>query len=737
MSYPILYSKNEGVRTPAIAGIAVAGLTIVGDDTEQKTAFENQGLGTLSDAITCTVNEKRNGEYELEMQYPISGVHFSEIEQRSFILAKPNYTDDPQPFRVYKITKPLNGVCTIYARHISYDLSGFEMPAGRTASGLSATCALLTKYASPFKITTTRSASGEFKTDVPATVRSWLGGKQGSVLDLFGGEWHWDRYECQLATNRGTNRGVTIRYGKNLTELTQETSCDNLYTKIRPYYVDADNNVISGHLVSTGLNLDETRTLFLDCSEHFGTTVPTQAQLTSYAQTYAQANNLTVPDINITLDFVQLEGLAERVDLCDTVKVEYEALGVSATEKCIEVTWDVIRDRYSKAVFGSVKQNIADTVIKINEKAEEAVTPSVLEQSVERATSMITGNLGGYVVMHDSDGNGEPDEILIMNTPDINTATKVWRWNKNGLGYSSTGYDGDYGLAMTADGEIVADFITTGQLTSIAINNGNGTFAVDDAGHLIAMDADITGDITANSLTLGSGVTIPYSKISSKPDLSVYVQKDGTIGSTPAEGATGFVVSSAGLLKAANAIIYGTLYSSVGKIGGFTLASNNLSANASTTQTATEADATTIQQMIMSGTTPTAAQIEQYDFDGDGVITAMDYIRARNLANGASGVVNGTIAINANDTWRTIVLRDSDGNLSSWIGLKGMYAPSVGGATMHATELEATDAKFGDLVNRTGRVQYLAEDDTGSTTNLIRRTLSNVGALTYTVVSTF
>lgn len=492
MSYPILYPKTEQVQYPAIAGVAIAGLSIAGDETDHPNAFTDQGLGTLTDAISCTVNEKRNAEYELTMQYPISGVHFSEIEQRCFIYAKPNYTDDPQAFRIYKITKPLNGVCTIYARHISYDLSGYIMPANLSASGLSGAIALLNGYSAPFLLKTTKSGSGQFKTETPASVRSWLGGKQGSLLDLYGGEWHWDMYEGTLSTSRGEDRGVTIRYGKNLTLLTQDELSDGLYTGVLPFYKTEDE-YIEGNLVTTGITLDQVKILFLDCSAHFGTTVPTRTQLNNYATTYINNNNLTSPDVNITLDFVQLEGLAERVDLCDTVTVEYEALGISAKKKCIEVTWDVIKDRYVKAVFGNSKASVADTVVKISEVAEKAVTPSFLEQAVNKAASLITGNSGGYVILHDGDEDGYPDELLVMNTPDINTATHVWRWNQNGLGFSSTGYDGNFGLAMTADGEIVADFITTGILRSLAINNGDGNFTVNEDGEVVAKAIDIRG----------------------------------------------------------------------------------------------------------------------------------------------------------------------------------------------------------------------------------------------------
>lgn len=489
MSYPILFKTKSAERAAAIADIAIADISIVDDDGSVESYvspsdldLDTQGQGTLSDAISCEVTEERNGSYELEMQYPISGIHFEEIEARCFILAKPNYTDDPQLFRIYKITKPLNGICTIYAQHISYDMSGYYIPGGLTAASLTAAVTLFNQYCSPFTINSTKTGTAEFATDVPASVRSWLGGKKGSFLDLYGGEWHWDNFDATLSTSRGANRGVTIRYGKNLTAFESNVDSSNLYTAVLAYHKDNEGTLTVGTAVSTGLTLDTDRVYFLDMSSAYvsGTT-PTAADLTRDATDYISNNNLTIPAENIELDFVQLQGLAERVDLCDTATIEWENMGVSATAKCIKATWDVLKERYTSCTFGTARSTLADTVNGIIEAANSSMnylrgvisnTQSTLESDIASATAKITGNLGGYVIIHDSDNDGKPDEILIMDTPSIATATKVWRWNKNGLGYSSTGYSGSYSTAITADGKIVADFVATGVLNANLITTG-------------------------------------------------------------------------------------------------------------------------------------------------------------------------------------------------------------------------------------------------------------------------
>lgn len=454
----------------------------------------NYGIGPLTDTLGCSVHEVRNAEDELVLEYAASGIHAAEIMPLAIIKAKPNYTDDPQLFEIYKVGKVLNGRFTVNARHISYRLSNRLITTG-SANTCVAACSLLNAQAGAFTISTDKTSVGAFRISEPASVRSYFGGKTGSLLDVYGGEWKYDNFTCQLLNARGMDRGVTIRYGKNLTQLSQEISIENLATAILPFYKDPDGNVTTGAKVQTGLTLSPARELAVDFSQDVdpdsGTAITTQ--LANLAARYIANNNFTVAFNSITLDFQQLEGLTERVDLCDTVKIYFDALGITATAKCVATTWDVLAERYTACTFGNARANIADTIAAQTKELSQTASRSFLAESVSRATALISGNLGGYVVLHDSDGDGEPDEILIMNTPDISTATKVWRWNKAGLGYSSNGYAGPFGLAMTAQGEIVADYITTGTL------NGNNASII----NINASNIN-TGTLNANLIKAGT-----------------------------------------------------------------------------------------------------------------------------------------------------------------------------------------------------------------------------------------
>ena len=430
------------------------------------------GLGPLTDCLRCEVSEERNGKYELVLEYAAEGIHADDIQVNRFIMAKPNFTDNPQIFRIYKVSKTMNGKFTVNAQHISYDLSGKVISTG-TAGSCTAACLLLEASAGNFTITTDKTVSADFVIKEPSSVRSWFGGKQGSLLDVYGtAEWYYDNYACSLKLNRGMDRGVQIRYGKNLTALSQEIDMSNLCTGVIPYYIDDETNTkVVGAKVSTGLVLDVDRDQAVDFSSDVDpeSATPIATQLATLASNYITNNIFTRVFSSITLDFVQMGELKDRVDLCDTVHIFFEPLGISVALKCVATVWDVLQERYIQTTFGDSRNSIADTIVNQQQAIKETVDN--VSTAIERATDLITGNLGGYVVMHDTNADGKPDEILIMDTEDINTAVNVIRMNQGGIGLSTTGYAGPYKTAVTASG-IVADVITAGVLNASLIKAG-------------------------------------------------------------------------------------------------------------------------------------------------------------------------------------------------------------------------------------------------------------------------
>lgn len=471
------------------------------------TSWTTQGLGALSDAISCTVTEERNGVFELEMQYPMTGIHFADIQNRCIILAIPSPYRAAQPFRVYRITKPLNGVCTVYARHISYDLSGVPLNPF-TAENAPAAMAGLQSNAegeSPFIFWTDKSTAANFTVPVPATTRSVLGGQAGSILDVYGGEYAWDGYTVRLYNQRGQDNGVRIAYGKNLTDIEQDENISNVATGIYPYWTDSEGNLVvcDSKVVPAPGTYDFTRIFPVDFSGDFEEQ-PTPAELQERAEQYVQDNDIGVPTVSISVSFVQLEqaeeykdlALLEKCDLCDTVTVQFDALGVDAKAKIVKIVTDVLLERYDSVEIGSIQTNIADTIASQQQEIQQRPTTTAMQQAVASATNWITGNNGGYVVFQ-RNAAGQPYEILVMDQPTIATATKVWRWNNGGLGYSSTGYNGPYTTAITQDGAIVADFLTVGTINAALVRIINLI-----ADHVLSQIGDYSTSIDAGNLML-------------------------------------------------------------------------------------------------------------------------------------------------------------------------------------------------------------------------------------------
>lgn len=190
------------------------------------------------DAITCKVTEERNGSYELTMTYPLSGQHFKDLELSRIIKAVPSYKTDPEPFRIYAISKPLNGIVKVNAEHISYQLSHIPVTPFE-ASNVVEAMDNLKKYSAednPFSFWTSKETQAKMAFTVPTSCRALLGGVEGSILDTYKGEYEFAGYTVKLHQNRGSNKGVTIRYGKNLTDLKQEESIANTITGICPYW---------------------------------------------------------------------------------------------------------------------------------------------------------------------------------------------------------------------------------------------------------------------------------------------------------------------------------------------------------------------------------------------------------------------------------------------------------------------------------------------------------------------
>lgn len=378
------------------------------------TDFSSFGLGVLTDTISCEVTEERNGVFECLLKYPVSGQHYGLITKECIIKAKPNDTAADQAFRIYRITKPLNGIVTIYGQHISYDLANVPvLPFSTESRSPQLILSQLLAGDTRFTGWTDYSDAKAFSVTQPKSVRACLGGTEGSMLSKWYGEFEWDNFTVKFHSHRGQKTGVVIEYGKNLTALEQDEDNSGVYTALLPYAVYTPEG----------------------------------------------------------------SALLERVNLCDTVTIRHSILGVSVLAMVIETVYDTLAERYKSISLGQSKSSMITTISKVQssvDKVESTVGrfPKLLQTAIGKATGLITGQSGGYVVINTDSESGQPYELLILDAPSIDDAVNVWRWNVGGLGFSHNGYNGPYETAITADGQIVADFITSGSLVANIIKAG-------------------------------------------------------------------------------------------------------------------------------------------------------------------------------------------------------------------------------------------------------------------------
>ncbi len=471
---------------------------------KNETDFTHNGICILK-PLEATVTEELNGYYSLKITMP-RGKKEIEIEQ---IIKAPTPKSE-QFFRVYNSDIDILGNQIFYARHIFYDLLDYFIEDTRpSGSGALAISKILEN--TPFTGTSDITEQGTAYYQMMNPVKAILGA-DNAFTNVWGGELERDNFNVRMRNHLGTDRGVSIRYRKNLTGLRLQTDLSGVYTKIMPTGLQenghhlaveqaptasqqlAESNLehsvatksrlvclpekyVSSPLIDNYVNIKTTRIHYSDIKIDEETSEAQALEMLRNAAAQEFENGLDKPQITATVEFIPLQNteeykdysILERVYLGDTIRVFHEDLSIELETKVISYEFDALSKRYNKVILGNANPKYGDTQKKYVEKQKEETT-TALEQAIINATQLITGNQGGYILMSPAE---KPQEIFIMDTPDMTTARKVWRWNLSGLGYSSTGINGPFALAMTMDGAIVADFITTGVINGALIKAGS------------------------------------------------------------------------------------------------------------------------------------------------------------------------------------------------------------------------------------------------------------------------
>lgn len=342
-----------------------------------ETSFTSNGLGRLRDCIDCKCSEERNGIYEVDFSYPVDGANYDLIQCGRIIGVTHDETGDVEPFDIVSYSKPISGVVSFHAVHISYRQRGI-VARGTNINSLADAFAVLTSSAQPsnpftYEADFTSSAYASSFDGTPRSVRQFLGGIDGSILDAYGGEYEFDRFRVILHKSRGQLRDFVIRYGVNLLDYKDDTDYSETYTSCVPYWHGNDNG---SDTTVVGSRVDLGRTAYngqnvcaaLDLSDKFQDK-PTATQLESFALSLMQSKQTNLPAQNIAVDFIRLqdmgyEGLDNllQCNLCDSIKVEFPRYGMSGTYKIVKTVWDVLEDKYDSMELGQLSTTLAEAL---------------------------------------------------------------------------------------------------------------------------------------------------------------------------------------------------------------------------------------------------------------------------------------------------------------------------------------------------------------------------------------
>lgn len=341
-------------------------------DTNE-TSFSSNGLGRLRDCISCIVTEERNGVYECDFEYPIDGANYELIQIGRIIGVTHDESDDIQPFDIVSLSSPIDGIVAFHAVHISYRQNKMTVVGSGVNSLADAFSLLMTSTPNnPFRYETDKDSVGYLgcADGIPRSVRQVLGGIEGSILDAYGGEYEFDKFNVRLHSARGQLRNFSIRYGVNMLDYNEEYDSINTYSSCIPYWTDGTTTVVGDKQTSdmaTLTNRDEC--IPLDVSDKFEAQ-PTKADVEAMGLLVMNNQNSTMPAQNIQVSFVRLQDMGEYVNfanlmqckLCDTIKVVFPDFRRSGQFKIVRTEWNVLEDKYNSMDLGELSVTLAEAL---------------------------------------------------------------------------------------------------------------------------------------------------------------------------------------------------------------------------------------------------------------------------------------------------------------------------------------------------------------------------------------
>ena len=461
-----------------------------------QTDFTTNGIGSLSECTSavCTqelATEDGLGVYEIDLSYPMTGLHFEDLEYGKIIYAQPEAGKKPQPFEIYYISKPMSGQIAIRARHLALSrlklipISQFAS-SSRTATGAFQAIRDNALVTFPFTFETDIQTSAEFGTEIPATAYDLL----LQMRTIYGGEFEFDEYAISLKRARGADHGYEIRYGKNLLDLKQESNIENTYTGCVVYWrgttsSSTDVTVRSDvHRSQNAASFAFDRIEIVDAS-HEIQEIPAKADLDALAAEYVTQRNYGVPIVSVTISFINLADTEEyrqlaslaNINLADVVTVVFPRLNVNAVSEVTQTEYNILRESYDSINIGEIKMTLSDTIARNAKVARDAVREAKAWANYvsERATEAVAGGYGGTIKTNYSFNDHVPTQQYILDNPDFDSAQRMIRNDIGGTYVSRNGGDTwDPLWEFTEDGDVAfyTNHITKGSTNGSLLKVG-------------------------------------------------------------------------------------------------------------------------------------------------------------------------------------------------------------------------------------------------------------------------
>lgn len=456
--------------------------------------YDTQDLGALSDWLTATVSNKLNGAEIFQGTYPISGTNADLIIEGRIIQCYVDENRAKQRLRIYYAkTSVIGNTIEVKAEPIFNDirksvLNKYDSGTGKiTASQAWQNAKVLAKPVIPsqFSFISLVDTLANVKIE-KVNFLEFFGGKEGSILDRFHGEFLKDNNTLRHEKRLGTDHRIKAIYTKNLTGLDLEIDAQSVLVGVYPFISSSSEGEVE-------ITLPE-EVIFTDYAEDypagyvsfvdFKDKATDVATLREAAKEWLKTNiDKQKPQVSGSIELVPLRHQRgyekfvdlEKVSMGDGVDVYHPQLKVNMSARIVEYTFNVLTNSYDKLVVGNVKTNFLENTENnvsnlINDAIDQLKNGSeisdLINDIVDHQTDLITGNSYGYVLLDPKNG---PSRILVMDTPDKNTAKNVLQINQKGIGFSQTGIDGKYTTAWTLDGGFNASFITAGEIVGITI----------------------------------------------------------------------------------------------------------------------------------------------------------------------------------------------------------------------------------------------------------------------------